>query len=133
MGRFFDKPERMERAWQESLKAAKHYAADHKSSTEESVLAVSTAHTAAVAFTHAMACEIGLRVLELTDALEKRIAELEKTPLAYDGPYETGKAYSKGTFVTHDGSLWHANYKTASRPGDGPSWTLAVKRGRDAR
>ncbi|KQW37092.1 carbohydrate-binding family V/XII protein [Rhizobacter sp. Root404] len=59
--------------------------------------------------------------------------ELETKPFAYDGPHEVGKTYAKGNFVTHDGSLWHCNYKTASRPGDGPAWTLAVKRGRDAR
>jgi hypothetical protein len=66
-------------------------------------------------------------------ALDARIAELEKAPLVYEGPHEQGKTYARGQFVTHDGSLWHANYKTGSRPGDGPGWTLAVKRGRDAR
>ncbi len=66
-------------------------------------------------------------------ALEARIEELEKTPFAYDGPYEAGKVYDKGKFVTHNGSLWHANYKSASKPGDGPAWTLAVKKGVDAR
>lgn len=66
-------------------------------------------------------------------ALEDRVKELEAAPLQYDGPHETGKVYGKGMFVTHEGSLWHCNYKTASRPGDGPAWTLAVKRGKDAR
>jgi len=75
----------------------------------------------------------GKRVLELTDALEKRIQELEKHPFAYEGPHEATKVYDKDTFVTYDGSLWHCNYKTTSRPGDGPAWTLAVKRGRDGR
>ena len=68
-----------------------------------------------------------------SNAIEARIAELEKTPFAYDGPHESGKAYRKGTFVTHGGGLWHCNYTTASRPGDGPAWTLAVKHGRDLR
>jgi hypothetical protein len=67
------------------------------------------------------------------EALEARIAELEREPFRYDGPHETGKAYSRRTFVTHAGSLWHANQTTASRPGDGPAWTLAAKRGRDGR
>jgi len=31
------------------------------------------------------------------------------------------------------GSLFHCNYKTASSPGDGNAWTLAVKKGRDAK
>lgn len=70
---------------------------------------------------------------ERLKALEARIEELEKQPFAYDGPHESGKTYDKGTFVTFSGSLWHANYKTASRPGDSQAWTLAVKRGKDGR
>lgn len=67
-------------------------------------------------------------------ALEARIAELEKAPLRYDGPHETGKTYRKGTFVTHAGSVWHANRRTAAKPGDGSDdWTLAIKRGRNGR
>lgn len=65
--------------------------------------------------------------------LEKRVAELEAMPLQYDGPHESGKVYERGTFVTHDGSVWHANRRTDSRPGDGSAWTLAVKRGKDGR
>lgn len=64
---------------------------------------------------------------------ESRISELERAPLVYEGPHEAGKVYDKGQFTTHNGSLWHCNYKTASRPGDGPAWTLAVKRGADGR
>jgi hypothetical protein len=80
------------------------------------------------------ALSAGLRFLSNhCDALEKRIDELESKPFAYDGPHESGKAYRKGVFVTHDGSVWHCNYATTVRPGDGPAWTLAVKRGRDAR
>jgi hypothetical protein len=66
-------------------------------------------------------------------ALHARIAELERQPFAYDGPHASGKTYHKGTFVTHAGGLWHANYTTASKPGDGPAWTLAVKRGQDGK
>lgn len=73
----------------------------------------------------------GLKYLaDRFDELEKRI---EEQPFAYDGPHESGKTYRKGMFVTHAGSLWHANYTTASRPGDGPAWTLAVKRGSDGK
>lgn len=71
-------------------------------------------------------------VLEI-DRLEDRVKGLEASPIAYDGVWEAGKAYAKGTFVTFGGSVWHANYKSASKPGDGPAWTLAVKAGRDAR
>ena len=65
--------------------------------------------------------------------LDDRLKAFERSPMVYDGPYEGGKAYSKGTFVTQDGSLWHCNQQTSSRPGDGPAWTLAVKRGKDGK
>lgn len=66
-------------------------------------------------------------------ALRARVEELEKTPFAYDGPHEGGKTYAKNTLVSCQGSMWIANYKTAARPGDGPSWTLCVKRGADGK
>lgn len=62
---------------------------------------------------------------------EARIAKLEAAPFVYDGPHETGKTYQRGTFVSHGGSMWHANRETNARPGDSPAWTLAVKHGRD--
>lgn len=65
--------------------------------------------------------------------LLRRIEQLEKSPLRYDGPHETGKSYDRGTFVTRGGSVWHANERTTTTPGDGPTWTLAVKHGKDAR
>lgn len=65
--------------------------------------------------------------------LAKRIEMLEASPLTYGGTFETGKTYAKGTFCTHNGSLWHANYKTARRPGESAAWTLAVRRGRNGR
>jgi hypothetical protein len=70
---------------------------------------------------------------EKFNQLETRIGELENAPFVYDGPHEAGKTYRKGMFTTHAGSLWHCNYTTASRPGDGPAWTLAVKRGKDGK
>jgi len=63
----------------------------------------------------------------------ERLSALERAPLRYDGPHEVGKRYVPGAFVSFDGSLWHCNEATTCRPGDGPQWTLAVKRGRDAR
>lgn len=75
------------------------------------------------------------RLVDLESAMhaqQARIAELERAPMRYDGPHEAGKVYDKGVFVTRDGSLWHCNYKTASTPGDGPAWVLAVKRGKDS-
>jgi hypothetical protein len=79
----------------------------------------------------AAALTAGLKFMaDVLDEFEKR---LDEEPFRYDGPHESGKAYHKGTFVTHGGGLWHCNYTTASRPGDGPAWTLAVKHGRDLR
>lgn len=66
---------------------------------------------------------------ERIEALEAKVGE----GISYQGPHEVDKVYQPGNFVTHDGSLWHCNYKTATKPGDGAAWTLAVKRGRDAR
>jgi hypothetical protein len=66
--------------------------------------------------------------------LVKRIEELERTPFSYEGPHEQGKSYRKGAFVSHNGSLWHADVDgVMHRPGDGGGWKLAVKSGRDAR
>lgn len=68
-------------------------------------------------------------------ALEARIYALEKkgAALRYCGAYDAGNAYAEGNFVTHDGSIWHANAATTSRPGTDATWTLAVKHGRDLR
>ena len=60
-------------------------------------------------------------------------ATLAAMDARHEGHHETGKSYRKGAFVTHQGSVWHANYTTATAPGDGQAWTLAYKRGRDAR
>lgn len=65
------------------------------------------------------------------DKLEAAAAE--EKGLTYEGAFEPGRAYRKGQFVTCAGSVWHANCATTQRPGDGPAWTLAVKRGADAR
>lgn len=53
----------------------------------------------------------------------------------YEGVWKAGKTYTPGAFVTHSGSLFHANEDSADvKPGQGgPEWTLAVKAGKDAR
>jgi hypothetical protein len=63
------------------------------------------------------------------DKLERRLAATFK----YCGTYESGREYRPGNFVTDNGSIWHCDKPTTTRPGDGDCWTLAVKRGRDAR
>ena len=67
--------------------------------------------------------------------LEARIEALESGSLKYCGVFDHERDYTQGQFVTHDGSLWHANIGSKGvTPGTAPlSWTLAVKRGRDAR
>ncbi|MBI4290584.1 MAG: carbohydrate-binding family V/XII protein [Betaproteobacteria bacterium] len=68
-------------------------------------------------------------------ALEARMTEVEAraASLRYCGVWEEGSAYAQGNFVTHSGSVWHANTTTTSRPGTDATWTLAVKHGRDLR
>lgn len=53
--------------------------------------------------------------------------------IIYKGVYENGSAYTTGDTVTYKGSLWHCNEPTEVSPGDGKAWTLAVKRGQDAK
>jgi hypothetical protein len=70
--------------------------------------------------------------------LQRRIAELEDRPtLSYLGVYEQARQYTRGNFVTHDGSLWHCRADlTRARPGSDSDWQLAAKRGtngKDAR
>lgn len=76
---------------------------------------------------------LGMARAERFAGIERRLAELERSPLRYDGPHETGKSYTRGTFVTARGSLWHCDTDTAERPGESDAWTLAVKRGQDGR
>jgi hypothetical protein len=65
-----------------------------------------------------------------------RIAELESRTanFRYCGVFRQGDSYALGNFVTHDGSVWHANRDTDETPGTpGGAWQLAVKRGRSDR
>jgi hypothetical protein len=67
--------------------------------------------------------------------IEQRLTNLEKTPLRYEGIWDKDKCYSKGAFVTHNGALWHCGWVqvTHAMPGTSEAWTLAVRKGRDAR
>lgn len=52
----------------------------------------------------------------------------------YRGVYVLGKTYERGDGVTWNGSEWHCNETTKSKPGDGSKdWTLKVKSGRNGR
>lgn len=69
-------------------------------------------------------------------ALERRIADLEARPrMVYRGTWAPDAVYGIGEYATDHGSVWHCNAAagTRERPGNSAAWTLAVKRGRDAR
>lgn len=52
----------------------------------------------------------------------------------YCGVWQAGAHYAPGDMVTWSGSQWHCNAATGERPGLGnPTWTLAVKSGRDGK
>lgn len=75
---------------------------------------------------------------KLVDELREKIAALEKKveergALKYCGTYKLDTDYEKGDACTYAGSLWVARENTTARPGTGPEWTLAVKKGKDAR
>ncbi len=64
--------------------------------------------------------------------LAERLAAIEAKGLGeYLGTFQPGRTYTKGQFVTFDGSVWHANRQTSAKP-PGGDWTLAVKKGTDA-
>jgi hypothetical protein len=63
------------------------------------------------------------------DGLERRLSE---SPLQYRGVWKPG-TYAKGSFVTHGGSVFHADKSTDFKPGEGGGWTLCVKAGRDGK
>ncbi len=64
--------------------------------------------------------------------LAARLAAIEAKGLGeYLGTFQPGRTYTKGQFVTFDGSVWHANRQTSAKP-PGGDWTLAVKKGTDA-
>jgi len=98
-----------------------------------------------VAFSKHAAQEVTRAMRAAIDPLKQRIAKLEaelaeaKAQIAearavkYCGVWRQ-QTYSKGSFVSHAGSMWHANVDTDGRPNESHiDWTLCVKRGRDAR
>jgi hypothetical protein len=82
-----------------------------------------------------VAREVASAVASLRSEFELRVKMLEgRGTLEYLGVHEAGAQYVKGQFVTAFGSLWHCNATTRESPGTGtPAWTLAAKRGRDAK
>lgn len=66
---------------------------------------------------------------ERIEGLEQRFDQQGR---AYKGVWQPGH-YAAGSFVTHAGSMWHADKSTDFKPGEGGGWTLAVKKGADAK
>lgn len=67
--------------------------------------------------------------------VQKAVAEsIAALPtLQYRGVFREGTTYRAGECVTWAGSMWHADSETEEKPGEGKtSWTLMVKKGRDA-
>jgi hypothetical protein len=66
-------------------------------------------------------------------ALATRVEALEQRKgFEYRGVYCEEEQYEPDDFVTHQGSMWHTDQITRSRPGTpGSPWQLCVKRGRD--
>jgi len=117
-----DRAQAMSDAMERSFKRiqAEHAAAGTQASMQQ-VLAASVA-------------SLGKFMIGEIKALEDRLAELEKAPLAFKGVHEEGRLYERNSVVTREGSMWVALRATQQRPGDGgDGWQLAVKRGRDAR
>jgi hypothetical protein len=79
---------------------------------------------------------VGKFVARHVRKLEARIVDLEarQTP-SYKGTWKRGQEYRLGDMVMRGGSVWHSDiYHNTNVPGSGEhGWTLAVKRGRDAR
>lgn len=69
------------------------------------------------------------------EPLRAELVEVRKELAAheYKGTWQADTTYAKHNFTTHGGSLWIATRETRARPGNGPDWRLAVKKGRDAR
>lgn len=65
--------------------------------------------------------------------LERRVAQLETRQLKYVGVWQSGTIYEPGSFATHAGSTWHANWRTDHKPGMSDAWSLAVKQGKPGR
>jgi hypothetical protein len=75
-----------------------------------------------------------LPVLKQIKAAQVDIAE--RPGMKYAGVFDRNKDYVRGDWCTFEGSSWHCNRPTKGgrEPGSGDgTWTLAVKRGRDAK
>lgn len=67
-------------------------------------------------------------------ALETELAEVKAKRIPYCGPWRENILSYRGHFYTHNGSVWHCNQDTLTKPTEAHTeWVLAVKCGRDAK
>lgn len=68
------------------------------------------------------------------NAVENEVAALADNGFRYRGFWRDGQHAKRGDAYTHDGSLWWASRDTGDRPcAESMDWSLAVRKGRDAR
>jgi hypothetical protein len=60
---------------------------------------------------------------------KKRLDDLEKRQLRFYGVHESSRSYRTNSLVVRRGGLWVALVDTATTPGTGADWQLAVKSG----
>lgn len=77
----------------------------------------------------------GEKTVTLKFTKGERVKEFSFTmPVVIDrGIFCEGNTYAAGDGVTWGGSFWIAQKDTATKPGEGGDWRLAVKKGRDGR
>lgn len=80
----------------------------------------------------AMAARFDASQKQVRDAVESALMAM---PIPkWVGVWDRTKGYQAGEMVTWDGSVWHCNEACdGERPGGTKFWTLAVKRGQDAK
>jgi hypothetical protein len=61
------------------------------------------------------------------DALQARVAELERSQKTYLGVWKDGREYSPHSEVTHDGGRWFCHKRTSNKPGSSADWALMEK------
>lgn len=73
------------------------------------------------------------RVIERLVAMGDQWRGKDGTSIIYRGVWSQGETYELGNAATFGGSLWIKVDAGDEKPGDGKTWKLAVKKGRDAR
>jgi hypothetical protein len=74
--------------------------------------------------------DIGKFLAEQLNPLVDRIRVLEENQVTFGGTWKDGESYPEKRLVSFRGGLWLSRVpQNTTRPGEGPSWRLAVKSG----